>query len=389
MTDPEEIAAWLRLTGTPGLSAVAARRLLAAFGLPQQILATPVSRLAQVVPATLARRLLAAPDDAMRVAAARTATWAAQPGQAVIGLADPSYPVGLLDLTDPPLLLFARGNPDLLRRQAVAVVGARNATQQGERDAQRFARRLSEAGWLVVSGLAHGIDAAAHAGGMQGPAGTLAVVGTGVDRVYPESNRALSDRLAAEALIVSELPLGTPPRSLHFPRRNRLIAALSRGVVVIEAALRSGSLITARLAAELGREVFALPGSIHAPQSQGCHQLIRQGAMLVESAEEVLAELGTAADSAGCPVPAPSAPARREPLEPLEPLPAPSPTPLAAGLEHSGTAVLAAIAYDPVGADALAARTGLPVALVTAALLGLELGGAVESLPGNRYRRLA
>lgn len=395
MTDPDEIAAWLRLTATQGLTPDAARRLLAAFGLPQQILAQPAAALAQVVPLALARRLLAAADDALREAVARTVKWITVPGQAVIGLADRAYPSTLLDLADPPLLLFARGNLDLLGRDAVALVGARHATLQGERDARQFARTLSSAGWLVVSGLALGIDAAAHDGAMEGGAGTLAVVGTGVDRVYPEANRGLWERIAASSLIVSELPLGAPPRSLHFPRRNRLIAALSRGVVVIEAALRSGSLITARLAAELGRDVYALPGSIHAPQSHGCHRLIRQGALLVESPEDVLAELGApSGDGARAARAARSSPVQQATHPAVAPAtePVTAPATLATGLESlegPSAAVLAAIAYDPVDVDALATRTGLPVALVTAALLALELGGTVESLPGNRYRRLA
>jgi len=360
--DAAEIAAWLRLTRVPGLGKAAVRQLLAAFGLPQQLFALDAATLSRVVPARHVRALLAPPDAATLALAGRTAAWAAEPGNHVLTLADAAYPRALLDLADPPPLLYVKGRLDLLARAAVAMVGARNATVQGAEDARRFAGALSRAGLAVVSGLALGIDGAAHDGALAGPGGTVAVIGTGVDVVYPARHRALAHRIAGAGAIVSEFPLGTAPRSQHFPQRNRIIAALARGVLVVEAAARSGSLITARLAAELGREVYAMPGSIHAPLSKGCHLLIRQGAKLVETAQDVLEELGMAARGAA---PAASTPAPR-PADPLG----------------------AALTHGPVAFDTLCARAALPPEQVAAALLALELEGAAERLPGNVYRRL-
>lgn len=362
--DPADIAAWLRLTATPGVGPVAARRLLAAFGLPQRVLAQSAAALAQVVPAKLARALLAPPAAAFSDLIARTAAWAAEPANHMVTLADAAYPARLFDLADPPPVLYIKGRLAALAGPALAIVGARSATTQGRRDAEAFAGAFSEAGLTVVSGMALGVDAAAHAGGLRGPGGTVAVTGTGADIVYPSRHRQLAHEIVGHGAIVSEFPLGTPSVSHNFPRRNRIIAALARGVLVVEAAARSGSLITARLAAELGREVFAIPGSIHAPLSKGCHLLIRQGAKLVESAQDVLEELGTPASA----VRVAAAP------------PQPAPTP--------ADALGAALAYDPVTPDELSARSGLAPDAVAAALLRLELAGAVERLPGNLYRRL-
>ncbi|MDF3832992.1 DNA-processing protein DprA, partial [Cupriavidus basilensis] len=337
-------------------------QLLAIFGLPQQLLAQSVGALAAVIPAKHARALLAPPDAATMALVERTVAWVAEPGNHLLTLADAAYPRPLLDLSDPPLMLYVKGRLEALGGPAVAMVGARGATVQGVEDARRIARALSDAGLTVVSGLALGIDGAAHDGALDGIGGTVAVIGTGADLVYPARHRELAHRIAARGAIVSEFPLGAPGRSHHFPQRNRIIAALARGVLVVEAAPRSGSLITARLAAELGRDVYAIPGSIHAPTSRGCHLLIRQGAKLVETAQDVLEELGMEGDAAR--------PARAAPMPALDDL-------LGQALTH-----------DPVTLDALCARTALPPERVAAALLALELSGTVERLPGNVYRRL-
>jgi DNA processing protein len=260
------------------------------------------------------------------------------------------------------LLLYAQGRVALLRTDSVAVVGSRNPTHQGIDNARAFATHLSRAGLTVVSGLALGIDAAAHEGGLDGAASTIAVVGTGLDRVYPRRNLALAHRIAGQGLILSEYALGTPPLAPNFPIRNRIIAGLSRGTLVVEAALQSGSLITAALAVEAGREVFAIPGSIHSPQSRGCHALIKQGAKLVETAADVLDELK--AGSAAPPAPA-------GPEDAAE-----------------GDALLAALGHDPVTLDALCARLGESAATLSARLLELELTGAVARLPGQLFQRL-
>lgn len=278
-------------------------------------------------------------------------------------LADADYPRLLLETAGPPPVLYAKGRRELLGRPALAVVGSRNATPQGLRDAEAFSRALSDAGLTIVSGLALGIDAAAHAGGLDGTASSVAVVGTGLDRIYPARNKALAHRLVEYGLIVSEFPLGTPPLAANFPRRNRLISGQSLGTLVVEAAPGSGSLVTARLAAEQGREVFAIPGSIHSPLARGCHQLIRQGAKLVESAADVLEEL--AWKSGGAPAEALSA----APETPADP-------------------VLEAFDAAPVTLDTLAMRTGLTLDALSAKLLTLELEGHVAQLPGGRFQKL-
>jgi len=368
-----DVAAWLRLASAPGLGPVGVRRLLSAHGLPRQVLAQDAASLAQLVPAASVRALLAPPGPALSDLIARTVDWVAEPGNHLLTLADTAYPAALFDLADPPPVLYLKGSLHALGRPAVAMVGARSASAQGVRDAQAFARVLSDAGLCVVSGLAAGIDAAAHLGALDGAGGTLAVIGTGADQVYPARHRALAERIAAHGAVLSEFPLGTPPRSHHFPQRNRLIAALARGVLVVEAAARSGSLITARQAAELGREVFAIPGSIHAPLSRGCHLLIRDGAKLVESAQDVLEELGARPQLA--PAPAGQADGRAEQDAQAE--------------QDAGDALGAALAFDPISLDELCRRSGLGASEALARLLALELAGRAERLPGNLFRRLA
>jgi DNA processing protein len=357
MPEESDLAAWLRLTLVPGLGGQGVRKLLTAFGLPSQVLAAPRAALANLIGEALADRLRAAPP-APEVRAALD--WAAQPGNAIVTLADPEYPRALLEIADPPPLLYVRGRTELLAAAGVAIVGSRNATAQGVSNAEMLARALSRAGLTIVSGLALGIDAAAHRGALDGPGGTVGVLGTGIDLTYPARNAALFALLAAHGAIVSELPLATPPIAANFPRRNRLISGLAQGVVVVEAAPDSGSLITARLAAEQGREVFAVPGSIHSPLSKGCHALIKQGAKLVESAADVLAEL-----RGGVAAPIPS----RAPPEESHVL-----------LRHLG--------HDPCNVDTLCSRSGLTAENVSAMLLQLELEGKIASLPGGRFQRV-
>ncbi|MCX8092384.1 MAG: DNA-processing protein DprA [Verrucomicrobiae bacterium] len=288
--------------------------------------------------------------------------WAAQPGNHILTLADAGYPQALLTAADPPVLLYAKGRIELLNRPACAIVGSRNATKQGEANATAFAAALAQAGLTIVSGLAAGIDAAAHRGALDEAASTIAVIGTGCDRIYPARNAELARAIAEKGVILSEFPLGTPPLPANFPRRNRLIAGLARGCLVVEAAKQSGSLITARLAAEAGREVFAIPGSIHSPQSKGCHALIKQGAKLVDSAQDILEELRweKVVDPAALP------PVKEAETDPL----------------------LVALGGDPCDLDTLAERTGLAADALLASLLALEMAGRVAQLPGGRYQRL-
>ena len=361
MSKDPGLASWLQLTLTPGLGAAAIRGLLAQFGLPENILAAPRAQLERVAGPGAAALLS---KDATAAAVERALLWAETQGHAVVTLADATYPKLLLEIADPPPLLYAIGRVELLARPALAIVGSRNATAQGMRNAEQFAAAFSAAGLSIVSGLALGIDAAAHAGGLAGAGSTIAVLGTGVDVIYPRQNAALAARIAESGLLLSEFPLGSAGAAHHFPRRNRLISGLSQGCLVVEAALASGSLITARAAAEQGREVFAIPGSIHSPLSKGCHALIKQGAKLVESAEDVLAELTTF---------------RRTET---------ATTRAATSTRADDDPLLAHMGFDPVDVDSICARSGLPVERVCADLLRLELGGRVAALPGGRYQRL-
>lgn len=385
----DELAAWLRLTTAPGIGPDAARRLLAAFGLPQQVLAQSHMALQQVVSSRQATALLAASAEA---AALTDTTWQwlqeAPAGQqrSVLALGSPDYPASLLQMADPPVLLYALGQVDRLAQHGhgIAMVGSRTPTPQGADNARQFARAFASMGWCVVSGLALGVDGAAHEGALLGaPQGTaadvlapatIAVVGTGLDRVYPRQHRDLAHRIAANGVILSELPLGAPPLAHHFPQRNRIIAGLSHGVLVVEAALQSGSLITARLASEQGKEVFAIPGSIHSPQARGCHALIRQGAKLVESAQDVFEELR----HVGSPLPtsAQTAANAADAANAAEP---------AAPAIHP---VLAVMGHDPVSLDALLARTGMDTATLQTELLTLELDGRVGRLPGGLFQQI-
>ena len=354
------LASWLQLSLTPGLGASKIRGLLRQYGLPDAVLARGRAELRQyVTPEALA----ALDSEAVQAAVNRALEWARMPGHFVVTLADGTYPRALLEIADPPPLIYAQGRLELLAREAIAVVGSRNASAQGEANAAAFARALGAAGLTVVSGLALGIDAAAHRGALATEASTIAVLGTGVDVAYPRPNAELAARIGAEGLLVSEFALGTQAAAHNFPRRNRLISGLARGCLVVEAALESGSLITARSAADQGREVFAIPGSIHSPLSKGCHALIKSGAKLVESAEDLLAEL---------PRFHPSGFASTAEAVQVQP---------DAGL-------LAVMGHDPVDVDSLCTRAGLSPDQVSSELLRLELDGRVTALPGGLYQRL-
>ncbi len=365
--DREEVAAWLRLLETPQVGRESARRLLAAFGSPEAVLGAPSTARREVVTAEAAKSLEQAPDHLQPLI---EATWrwlsdeSTGPRQ-VLALGDAAYPELLLQTADPPLLLYVQGDVSLLSAPGIGVVGSRHPTPQGKDNALAFSTHLSQAGWTIVSGMALGIDGAAHEGGLAGAGRTIAVVGTGLDRVYPRRHLELARRIAQHGAIVSEYSIGTPPLPPNFPLRNRIIAGLTRGTLVVEAALQSGSLITARMASEAGREVFAIPGSIHSPQSRGCHALLKQGAKLVESALDVLEEF-----------PAKTSPARATPHDAVE---APS----------TADPLLDALGFDPVSLDALIARTGWPAPQLNARLLELELIGDVARLPGQLFQRVS
>ena len=372
MSAGPELAGWLRLTQTPGVGNATGRALLGAFGLPEAIFSAGLPALCAVVPRRVAQALLAPLDALTTALIARTLAWAEAPQNHVFTLADADYPRALLEIADPPLVLYAKGRLDLLSAPCLAIVGSRNASAQGASDACQFAASLATSGWSIVSGLALGIDAAAHRGALDAAAAgstasTIAVIGTGADLVYPARNRALAHEIAAAGCILSEYALGTPATAANFPRRNRLISGLARGVLVIEAAARSGSLITARMAAEQGREVFAIPGSIHSPLARGCHQLIRQGAKLVESAADVLEEL----------------PALQGNLHGATVVDATT-TRIAA----TDDLLLQAMGTAPLSHDAMVLCSGLDSATLAGRLLELEMLGQVAVLPGGLYQRL-
>ena len=304
---------------------------------------------------------------------------------------DPDYPEPLRHIHDAPLLLYLRGQRELLGREQVAIVGSRNATRAGLAHARDFATAIGEAGYVVTSGLALGVDGAAHAGVLEAGNPTIAVIGTGLDIPYPSQHKALASRIAAQGLLVSEYPPGTPPRAGHFPKRNRIISGLSRGVLVVEASRRSGSLITARLAMEQGREVFAIPGSVHNPLARGCHDLIRQGARLVETMEDIREELGawwSRPPEAAAPAKPKPAPAPLTPVPDLaDSMPEPPDPGLPDHLAQREIAVLEALGYDPRSTDELCEATGLPADQLMQSLLLLELENLVEATPGG-YQKI-
>ncbi|MBA5688560.1 DNA-processing protein DprA [Rugamonas apoptosis] len=360
---PAPLADWLRLSLTPRVGLLTAHGLLKKFASPGAIFAAAAAGLSDGLNAAQARALAAGAtgETAQAVAAELAAIdlWRQHPGRRVLALDHPDYPPALRATPDAPLLLYVQGRAELLARDALAMVGSRNASAQGASNATRLAQALSETGLVIVSGLALGIDAAAHQGALLGEGGTVAVLGTGIDVIYPRRNTALVERIAREGCLVSEYPLGTAPQSSNFPKRNRIISGLARAVLVVEAAAGSGSLITARLALAQGRDVYAIPGSIHATLAKGCHALIKEGARLVESADDILAAL------AGQPPGVAQAAPDDSFVDPL----------------------LAALGDDPATPALLALRRGLDLPAVQHQLLALELAGLVERLPGGMFQR--
>ena len=388
----QEMSAWLRLMLTDGVGNNTARKLLSAFGLPLTIFEQPITALGQVVSERQAQALQRRPEGLDKQITLCN-EWLEQDVRTdnrtrrIVTLGDALYPSALLALPDPPLVLWLLGRIDLLENHgwpaAISMVGSRNPTQQGDKNAFAFANSFVDAGLCVVSGMALGIDAAAHSGALN--AGkfdgatnsllTIAVVGTGLDRVYPKQNLELAHRIADHGLVVSEFPLGSPPTAANFPKRNRLIAALGLGTLVVEAALQSGSLITARECLEVGKDVFAIPGSIHVAQSKGCHALIKQGAKLVESALDVLEELriaapsdtnGTAAGQAGRGLQGTS----RFQISPA----------------HAQHPLVLAMGFDSVSFDVLQARIDMDAAALQVQLLELELDNVIIRVPGGLYQ---
>jgi DNA processing protein len=373
----DSLAAWLQLDYTPQLTLEAIKAWLGVLGSAQAVVQASHHQLSTIASELAASTLKSPTPDA---AAKRQAlidsalAWLGAPGYAgtrhILTWDHPAYPAHLLTIADPPLILFVQGNPAALSQPAVGIVGARNATAQGIANARIFAQSLAEKKITVISGMALGIDAAAHEGALNAthnPYATVAVVGTGIDRVYPAAHRDLAHRIAAQGAVVSEFAVGTPPLPHHFPRRNRLISGLSRGVLVVEAALRSGSLITARVAGEQGREVLAIPGSIHSPLSKGCHQLIKQGAKLVDSAQDVVEELRLTQFDSGAPV-------RQKKTADTVP--------------ETADAVLQAMGFEPMDIDQLSSATGLSTGALLARLTELELFGQVQAIAGGRYQQI-
>ena len=358
------VEAWASLQLVPGLTGRALFELLKSLGGPAEVRAASQATLSRFASAGVAAAIRRGPDPHELE---RLLAWLSLPGHSLFAWDDADYPASLLAIADPPPAFCYIGRRELLSQPALAIVGSRNATPQGVEHAQTFAEALSAAGLTIVSGLAVGIDAAAHRGGLAGAGSSVAVLGTGLDRVYPAANRALAQKLSERGGLLSEFSLGTPPLPANFPRRNRLISGLSRGVLVVEATLASGSLITARFAAEQGRDVFAIPGSIHSPFSKGCHRLIKDGAKLVETAQDVLEELRL-------PVPGEIPPAAAGPTE--------------VAIAGAAARVLAALGHDPAGIDALCERTGLAADAIAVALVELELAGKIAPLPGGAYQRL-
>ena len=356
----DSLKAWLTLSLIRGLGGEGARHLLREFKSPEAVLSASNKSLCTVVKPEIAAAIGKSVADELLEPAL---SWLEDDNNHIVTLGDAEYPQALLNICDPPLLLYVKGRLDLLNKTTLAIVGSRHATPQGISNAEQFAQSLSDAGLCIISGMAHGIDAAAHLGALDGSSSSIAVVGTGLDKIYPSANRDLAHRLAKQGALISEFPLGTPPIAGNFPRRNRIISGMSIGCLVVEASLQSGSLITARLAMEQGRDVFAIPGSIHTPQSRGCHKLIKQGAKLVESAQDILDEL---------------------PGRILKVAPAPKPS-LPSGEEHN---LLDLIGNDPVSMDVICARSGLTVSQLSAMLLTYELEGRVATLPGGLFQRI-
>lgn len=376
--DDTNIESWLELCLVKGVGDESIRRLLVAFGSPAAILSASEMALERIVRKSIGKHIKRGAEPA-RISAALN--WLKDPANSIVTLAESDYPAQLLNIQDPPPLLYFKGNRDLLTKPALAIVGSRNATPQGLSNAEAFAESASNAGFCIISGMALGIDAAAHAGGLRGSAASMAVVGTGLDIVYPAKNHQLAHKLAKNGALISELPLGTPAIGRNFPRRNRIISGMSQGCLVVEAALRSGSLITAKQALEQGREVMAIPGSIHSPLSKGCHLLIKEGAKLVENIQDILDELNYPASH------------RRQKKNDIreniagETMQAQIQQFSAVFPSDEGERLLECLGHDVIDIDTLCVRSGLTVESVSAMLLTLELNGYVSCLPGNCYQR--
>lgn len=367
--NPDALRCWLALQRVAGLSATSLDALFQHFDSVQAVFSASRSELQSVLTGDQAPVVDAILRGPTTSALASTLAWVAQANHRLVTFQDPNYPQLLREIARPPVILFVVGDPEQLVTPQLAIVGSRNPTPSGLENAASFARALSHSGLTVTSGLALGIDGAAHEGALEAGGRTVAVLGSGVDQVYPARHRQLATRIAENGALVSEFELGTPPKAEHFPRRNRIISGLSLGTLVVEAAIRSGSLITARCAVEQGREVFAVPGSIHAPQARGCHSLIRQGAKLVETAQDVIEEISA--------------------LTPL------TRQPVAKGQDqHSEiqdpkmTELLDHLGYDPATIDTLVERSGLTADFISSMLLEMELLGMVEARPGGRYVRV-
>jgi len=380
--DANELGAWLRLQLTPGIGSTYGRRLLKAFGLPTMVFKQSPSALRAVVPERLAQAVLRMPSE-LQDSLHALMRWLEQGDghNRLVALGDPAYPASLLDIDDPPLVLYVQGSDAAWQAlgpaPCIAIVGSRNPTPQGAENAKAFARSLAQAGLSIVSGMALGVDAAAHRGALEmqeSALATIAVVGTGLDRVYPAQHAKLANEVAERGLVISEYPLGTGPLAAHFPRRNRLIAGLARATLVVEAALQSGSLITAQQALEQGKDVFAIPGSIHSTQARGCHALIKQGAQLVDCAQDILETSGFQTLAA-----------RQTKVDFSQ-----DPDSLTAAnrAEEADVALLDALGYDPGSLEVLQSRTGWDTARLQAQLMALELQGQVGRLPGGLFQRL-
>ncbi len=404
----EELSPWLHLLSS--VSRAGARRLLARHGSPQAVLAAGPRGWADLLPADQVQALQAPPAK-LPTLVQRTVAWldagrgdepdATAPRRSILLLGDPDYPAPLLHTADPPLMLYLEGRRELLARRAVAVVGSRKPSPQGEDNARSFAQGLGQAGFCVVSGLAMGIDGAAHEGALHTDGSTIAVLGTGLDEVYPLDHAPLARAIARRGLLISEYFIGTPPLAPNFPQRNRIIAGLSEGCLVVEAAMKSGSLITARMASEAGREVFAIPGSIHAAQSRGCHHLLKQGACLVQELDDLLSELPAMGSGSERPVQPPggskklsgiatrsarstsskggsgsSIPPRDESSDDRQ-----------GDLLAEEHPLLRALGHEQVSLEQLAQRTGWPLDDLSATLLDLELEGRIARLPGALFQR--
>lgn len=369
MTDSDR--AWFVLARAR-LATGCLRRLLGEHGTAERIVALSLRELRHLGLSETARNAIRNPDE---TSIAKDLDWLADSENHLLHPQSVFWPELLRELVDPPTILYLRGKPETLQLPGLAIVGSRNPTRGGVLNAYEFARHMGAAGFCIVSGLAQGIDTAAHQGALDANAQTVAVLGHGIDRVYPAVNRELAHRIAAQGALVSEYPLGTHPRKEHFPERNRLISGLTLGTLVVEAARRSGSLITARLAAEQGREVFAIPGSIHNAMSRGCHQLIRQGAKLVESADDIASEFG------------PLVAHLMQNTEQQSQLPV-SQAEAAPRHDAEYEKLLSVLGHDPATVDEIARQSGLTIGEVSSMLLILELEGEIEALNSGQYARL-